>query len=211
MEKTDQSGGTHRIYQDLLQDLGKADLALSALHLGLPWQAEGEIEVVCLGKPYRVSKSGIRPMDGRPFPEPIGSILAHYVIKASGHEPAGRFVTFAELAGPVFKQGSYSRDALEFPLIKRYKGRVPELLAAAASLGGRIGGESGLGSLSLIFELLPKIPAQLVFYDQDEEFPARATLLYDQNATRFIEFEFLAVLATYFVQALLSRHVPSGT
>ncbi len=87
-------------------------------------------------------------------------------------------------------------------MIKRFQGRVPELLVAASSLGGRIGGESGLGSVSLIFELLPKIPVQLIFYDRDDEFPARVTLLVDRNATRFLEFEFLAVLVTLFVQVL---------
>jgi hypothetical protein len=205
MEETEENGGYRRIYQDLLRELERVDLAVSARHLGLPGQDTGEIEVVCLGEIYKVSKRGIRQKEGSPFPEPVGSVLAHYIIKASCCEPAGRFVTFAELAGPLFKQGSYSRDALEYPLVKRYRGRVPELLAAAASLGGRIGGEGGLGSVSLILELLPKIPVQLVFYDQDEEFPARATLLYDRNATLFIEFEFLAVLATYFVQALLRK------
>jgi hypothetical protein len=122
-------------------------------------------------------------------------------LKGSKSEPAGRFVTFSELAGPVFKEGGYSLDALEIPLIKRFQGRVPELLAIGASLGGRVGGESGLGSVSLIFELLPKIPMQAI-YDRDDEFPARVTLLYDRKATRFLEFEFLAVMVTLFVNVL---------
>jgi hypothetical protein len=205
MEETKQDGGYRRIYQDLLQDLAEADMALSAGNLGLNQKDGKEIEVICLGERYLVSNSGVRlPGEGN-FPMPLCSVIIHYILKASRSDPAGRFVTFGELAGPVFKQGSYSRDALEFPLIKRFKGRVPELLSAAESLGGRAGGESGLGSVSLIFALLPKIPAQLIFYDQDEEFPARVTLLYDRNATLFIEFEFLAVLATHFVQAFLKR------
>jgi len=56
--------------------------------------------------------------------------------------------------------------------------------------------------LSLIFDLLPHIPLQLIFYDRDDEFPARANLLYDLNATQLIEFEVLAVLVTVFVQSL---------
>jgi hypothetical protein len=203
MEETKPIAGYQRIYQDLLQELAKADVVSSAHKLGLRLNAGKEAEVLCLGKRYLVSKSGIRLSEGGPSPEPLSSVVIHYILKGSQGEPAGRFVTFAELATPVFKQGSYSQDALEFPLIKRFKGQVPELLAAAASLGGRVGGESGLGSVSLIFPLLPKIPVQLIFYDQDDEFPARVTLLYDQKATFFIEFEFLAVLATHFVQALL--------
>ena len=76
------------------------------------------------------------------------------------------------------------------------------MLAAAASVGGRQGGEAGLGSVSLIFDLLPHLPLQLIFYDRDDEFPARATLLFDYNATQIVEFEVLAVLVTVFVQYL---------
>jgi hypothetical protein len=75
-------------------------------------------------------------------------------------------------------------------------------MAAAVLLGGRLGGEGGLGAQSLIFELLPHIELQLIFYDRDDEFPARATLLLDRNATQLIEFEVVAVLATIFVHTL---------
>jgi len=129
-------------------------------------------------------------------------VLCHYIITASRHRPAGRMVTFAALAGPLFKQGSYSQGALERPLIRRFKGRVDELAAAVEAVGGRRGGEAGMGSVSLMADLLPRIPLQIIFYDRDEEFPARATLLYDENATRFLEFEFLAVLVTIFVRGL---------
>ena len=56
--------------------------------------------------------------------------------------------------------------------------------------------------MSLIFDLLPHIPLQLIFYDRDEEFPARETLLFSLNATELIDFEVLAVLVTVFVQSL---------
>ncbi len=75
-------------------------------------------------------------------------------------------------------------------------------MAAGAAFGGKSGGEGGLGSVSLLFELVPRVPMQLIFYDRDEEFPARATLLFDSNATQFIDFETLAVLVSLFVHSL---------
>jgi hypothetical protein len=54
----------------------------------------------------------------------------------------------------------------------------------------------------LKYPLLTHIPLQLIFYDRDDEFPARATLLFDSNATNLIEFEVLAVAVTLFVQFL---------
>ncbi|MFP4453474.1 MAG: DUF3786 domain-containing protein [Desulfobacterales bacterium] len=79
---------------------------------------------------------------------------------------------------------------------------MPGLMAAATVFGGKSGGEGGLGSVSLIFELVPRVPMQMIFYDLDEEFPARATLLFDSNATQLIDFETLAVLVTLFVNSL---------
>ena len=195
-------GGHRWIYEDLIERLVTADIAASAEHLGLAVSDLGEAEIPFLGTTYLVSNKGVRRSDGKGFNDATGSVLIHYILKGSSCRPAGQFVTLAELAGPLFKHGSYSSSALEQPIIKRFQGRIPELLAAAASYGGRQGGEAGLGSVSLIFDLLPHIPLQLIFYDRDDEFPARASLLYDLNATQLIDFEVLAVLVTVFVQSL---------
>jgi hypothetical protein len=202
-KETSDSGGLKRIYEDLLELLSKADIDSSAEHLDLARNEAGEAEISFLARTYLVSRDGVRRLDGHKVPEAIGSVLIHYILNGSRSRPAGRFVTFAELAGPLFKQGSYSSDALERPLIKRFQGHVPELLEAASSVGGQRGGEAGLGSVSLLFDLLPHVPIQLIFYDRDEEFPARATLLCDRHATQLIDFEVLAVLVTLFVQFLI--------
>ena len=195
-------GGHRWIYEDLIERLVTADIVASAEHLGLAVSDLGEAEIPFLGTTYIVSNKGVRRLDGKGFNDATGSVLIHYILKGSSCRPAGQFVTLAELAGPLFKHGSYSSSALERPIIKRFQGRIPELLAAAASYGGRQGGEAGLCAVSLIFDLLPHIPLQLIFYDRDDEFPARASLLYDLNATQLIDFEVLAVLVTVFVQSL---------
>jgi len=202
MKNASVGGGYTYIYQDLLKRLENDDILTSACHLDLTINDDDEVEVLFFGNTYFISRKGVRRLDGKGFSDATGSALIYYILKGSPSRPAGEFATFAELAGPLFKHGSYSTSALERPIIKRFQRRVPELLAAAASVGGRQGGEAGLGSVSLIFDLLPHIPMQLIFYDQDDEFPARATLLFDLNATQFVDFEVLAVLVTLFVQSL---------
>ncbi|MBU4318445.1 MAG: DUF3786 domain-containing protein [Proteobacteria bacterium] len=200
----EQEEGYKKIYRDLLKDLAKIDIAGSCANLGLVFNASGEAEIPFMGLIYKVSGQGVRRVDDQKFYESIGRVLIHYLKQASKAKVAGQFVTFATLAGPLFKQGGYSASALEHPIVKQFGGRVPELLAVAERAGGHVGGEAGMGSVSLIFELLPHIPIQLIFYNRDEEFPARATLLFDRNATCFLEFEFLAVLVTIFVHRLCS-------
>ena len=206
MKKSIQGGGYRRIYQDLIGRLATADISAGARNLGLVLNSSGEVEVSFLNRKYRLSEKGVTRTDGAKVLDTLGSVLIQYIFNGSRSEAAWRFVTLSELAGPLFTEGAYSHDALELPLIKRFKGKMPELMAAAESLGGWPGGEAGLGGISLIFELLPKIPVKLIFYDSDDEFPARASLLIDQNATDFLEFEFMAVLVTIFVRELDAHH-----
>lgn len=202
MQSTDETSGYRKIFADLVARLAQVDIAAAAAKLGLGLTDAGEAEIPFLGRTYLVSTAGVQRADGAKFYESTGSVLCHYIMNASHHRPAWRMVTFAALAGPLFKQGSYSQGALERPLIRRFQGRVEELVAAVEAVGGRRAGEAGIGSISLMVDLLPHIPLQIIFYDRDEEFPARATLLYDENATRFLEFEFFAVLVTIFVRGL---------
>lgn len=202
MENQAGFGGYQRIYAELLQELAQADIPALAGSLGLALTPEGEAAIPFLGVTYRLGNRGVRRADGLGFREVTASGLIRYLLAGSLHRPAGEFVTFATLAGPLFGQGGYSASALESPIVKRFQGRAPELLRVASALGGQAAGEGGLGSLSLIFELLPHVRLQLVFYDRDEEFPARATLLFDRNATQIVDFESLAVLVTVFVNTL---------
>ncbi len=200
-------GGHRKIYADLLKRLASTDIARLAEHLNLPINNTGEAEIPFLGQTYLISNKSVRRSDQRSFPETTGSVLIHYLLAGSSNRPAGKFVPLAELAGPLFKQSSYSQSALESPLIKRFHGRIPEFISIAESIGGRQGGISGLGSVSVIFDVLPNILLQLIFYDKDDEFPARATLLLDANATQLIDFETLAVLVTIFVRFLTETEV----
>jgi hypothetical protein len=196
-------GGHRKIYADLLKCLASADIAGLAERLYLPINTTGEAEIPFLGQTYLISNKGVRRSDQSRFPETTGSVLLHYLLAGSSSRSAEKFVPLAELAGPLFKKSSYSQSALEGPLIKRFQGRIPELLSIAESIGGLQGGVSGLGSVSVIFDVLPNILLQLIFYDKDDEFPARATLLLDANATQLIDFEALAVLVTIFVRFLI--------
>jgi hypothetical protein len=50
---------------------------------------------------------------------------------------------------------------------------------------------------------LPKIPLQIIYYDEDDEFPCEVQILFDKNAARFMEFECLAFLEGCLVRAMI--------
>ena len=103
MKDTFAMGGYRKIYEDLIERLQYADIATSAMHLGLSLNDAGEARVPFLDTTFLVSNEGVRRLDGKGF---------------------------------------------------------------------------------------------------NDEFPARTTLLFDLNATQFVDFEVLAVLVTIFVRFL---------
>lgn len=203
-EKPDPRGGYQAIHDALMRRLAGAPLSSHAERLGLRRLDAGEVEAGFLGQAYRVGPGWVRSADGQPAPLIIASIIAGYLLTGGGGETIGRFVPLKTLAGTGSGHGSFQQNALAAPLIKRFKGRGESLCTAARRLGGRLEGEAGSGGISLIFDVLSKVPLQLVFYDSDAEFPAEVNFLLDLSATRFLEYEYLAVMLTAFVKALLA-------
>ncbi len=199
------TGGYENIYRDLLDDLKSVDLAQAAKVLDLSYNPAGQLEVVFMGTTYLVENGGIHRQDGIAAATAHGSVLAGYILKQGRGEPAGNFVSFDSITGLVPARSSYSSSSLEARLAKYGQMDQVRFHEAIVKSGGRPGGEVGLGGKSWIIQLLPKIPVQLVFYRGDAEFPAAARLLIDQAAVNFLEFEFLAVLATIFVEQLIAE------
>ena len=197
------AGGYKTIYRDLLDKLKSIDLEQTARILNLGYHAAGRVEVVLMGKTFLIENDAIYRQDGKAATTAQGSVLAGYILQTGRGEPAGKFVSFDSITGMVPARSSYSSTSLEARLAKYGQMDPTRFHEAVVKSGGRSGGEVGIGGKSWIIRLLPKIPVQLVFYRGDEQFPPAARLLIDRAAVNFLEFEFLAVLATIFVEQLI--------
>lgn len=71
--------------------------------------------------------------------------------------------------------------------------------AACRSLGAT---EVAMGDIGFCFPIFGDFRAILKFYRSDEEFPASATLLWDENALQFIYYETVFYVAGYLLQAI---------
>lgn len=158
-----------------------------------------------MGATYLVENSGICRQDGQAVKTAHGSVLAGYILNQGRGQPIGKFVSFDSITEMVPAHSSYTRASLEARLAKYAETDPARFHDAIVKSGGRSGGEVGSGGKSWIIQLLPKISVQLVFYIGDEQFPSTARLLIDQTAVNFLEFEFLAVLATIFVEQLIEE------
>ncbi|HHT9110608.1 MAG TPA: DUF3786 domain-containing protein [Candidatus Brocadiaceae bacterium] len=85
---------------------------------------------------------------------------------------------------------------------KIFSGDYEKFSETMCRLGGVFNGKLNSGGYSWLLEVLPKIPIQIVYYDGDDEFPCEVQILFDKNASRFMEFECLAFLEGCLVRAL---------
>lgn len=194
--------GRDIIFRDLLARLSHFPVRAAAADMGLPFRKTGQVEIPLLGRRYLVDQSGVARADGKPVHPVHGSVLAGYLMYRCMGQPAGRFVPLDHLTELVPAQSSYSGARLESRLAHAADKNPGGFAEALAKLGARPGGEAGSGGQSWIVELLPKMPVQVVLYPGDAEFPATCRLLFDLTATNFLEFEYLAVLATVFVDTV---------
>lgn len=196
-------GGYKKINKDLVDALKSINIASAANSLSLDCNQSGRAQITFLGRSYLVGTDGIHAEDGQEVPINHGSVLTGYFLKSGSGEPAGKFVPLDGLTGLVPARPSAGNNTFDSRLAKYAQQKPTGFEESIIKLGGKPGGEVGTGGKSWIIDLLPKIPAQLIFYDGDDEFPSDISLLFDITAIHFLEFEFLAVLGAIFVEEMI--------
>jgi len=104
-------------------------------------------------------------------------LLLCYLVHASEVETQGRWVSEKDLSGgSLFFQGVHALPLQ--PLVQRFGRRAAQFRALSVRLGGRA---LEFGDASFSFAALPRVPVGLVLWEEDQEFPARVTALFDAS------------------------------
>ena len=127
-------------------------------------------------------------------------LLLTYLISAQDVFFGGRWVSEHDLpGGDLFFRGPHQLPTAD--LIARF-GKDPEkLLEIGKTLGGKRLPE--YGDVGLEFQVLPKIPVACVLWAEDEEFPARASVLFDPSLTSHFPLDVVLALVRCVVKNLL--------
>jgi hypothetical protein len=125
--------------------------------------------------------------------------LLAYLINVKEVPPANKFVKVENLpSGQFFFRGLHS---LPTEKLEEAFGKSPELLyEASEQLDGK---KREFGDASIELYGLPRIPIQIIIWGSDEEFDARASILFDQTAGNHIPLDALGALANLAVEALV--------
>jgi hypothetical protein len=94
--------------------------------------------------------------------------------------------------GPLKK---YFQNDVEMAIIRFFSGKVPLLKKAVQHLKGKKPEIDLNYDVAAQLTLLPLLPVILTFNDEDEDFPAACSVLFDGHAESFLDAESLAIAA----------------
>jgi len=192
--------GYDQIYLGVVARLAQCDLTEHARRLGFDL-ASGSPAIGFLGRDFSVTARGVEPLDGLPAHVNNRSVLGLYMLSEGSGIPGSSFVSLLDLAGTAVRGAWDARWSMARGAAQEIGSDYRRLEQAAEMLGGTYE-PTGASTYTWFFQLLPKIPAQLVFHEGDDEFPPDMRLLFDVTAVRFLEFECLNVLSWCFFRAL---------
>lgn len=157
---------------------------------------------------YALSHSGIVDMKAPTRPVPFGVRVAilKYVLMCPETEPPpeSAWVTYKDFkdAAPLIH---YFTTRVDLVIANAFSGKVAMLERAVKTLGGvpsPMFKESY--DLSMMLHTFPRIPTLINFNDQDDEFPAACSILYQKASASFLDMESLAITAAYCAAKLIA-------
>jgi hypothetical protein len=149
-----------------------------------------------------MSSHSINPTDGKPVNVNNLSVLAYYSLSKGEGEPAFSYVPISYLAGEAIAFSTNTKWMTD-PLGKTFSEDYATFSETMCKLGGVFNGKLKSDGYSWLLTALPKILLQIVYYEGNDEFPCEVQILFDKNASRFLEFECLAFLEGCLVRAMI--------
>jgi hypothetical protein len=147
-----------------------------------------------------------------PLPPHIQALLVYHLAISDGALPTGDWRAFADLPdGRFYAQAfqGYTGDAL----VRRLGGQSDKLANAIASVGGRALAREELATnadCAWVVPALPRVPVAIVWWHSDDEFAARAELLFDSTASHHLPIDGCAVLGSWLTSLLAAEAERQG-
>jgi hypothetical protein len=108
---------------------------------------------------------------------PIKLLTLIYLSSTDGTPPSGSWKAYREFPGGRFYEPVVKKN-IEDPLASAFGRDLSAFQKAASSLKGTA---RELGDAAYSFSLFPRVPICFIVWRSDEEFPARASVLFDSN------------------------------
>jgi len=152
---------------------------------------------------YLVTREDVTAERGEPPSVWVKILVLIYLTRAGGGPATGSWVSYRDLPNSVSKSASFEECSAR--VARAFEGDPAGLERGVLALGGRPSG-TGSADLAYVLAVLPRVPVLLLFWDQEEEFPARASFLLDGNVLDYLDLEALLFVG----EALAGRLLGEG-
>jgi len=136
---------------------------------------------------------------GKPAHISINILLLHYLLAADGSPPADRWLAFRELPDGLFYAQAFAGHA-EGEIAARFGMDEAAFRKAAMTLGSQ---PLDLADASYRLQALPRLAIAVLLWIGDDEFPARARVLFDAHAGHYLPTEDLAGIGDWLAHRLV--------
>jgi len=187
------------IYEKYLIDVSAVDLSQMGNCLGITVDGD-KASIPFYGILHRVSGKGVMDAEEQRPIHAVSVILCQYLLLCPKQAPP---VTDEWIKYHNFKDAApfaqAFRNTVELPISKTFSGKLDDLKNACMALGGQPGDAPFSCDLAIKFPVLPKVNLLMLFNDQDEEFPAECSILFEKHADAYLDMECLAMLGMVLV------------
>ncbi len=161
------------------------------------------IRFAMMNKPYEMRKEGLFENDAYCH-DSWSKIIIYDYIRRKGNRPlTGEWVTLGYFPNTASHVKAFQRSAEE-KIAATFNKNINGLKLRCKELGGRASQGKMKADYICRFDLLPRIPLYLCFWEADEEFPASCKLFLDTCAEAYIDIEYLAYLVERFVEVFVN-------
>ena len=139
-----------------------------------------------------------QPQKEVPIQEQI--LILHYMLAPAPAPLTDNWVSYREIPGASFYYSAFVKRAID-PLKKVFGQNIDGLARAAEILKGKT---IDTGDAGYEFKLFPNIPVRLILWAADDEFPAEANIVFNENIGERLSPEDIAWLAGMVVYRLIA-------
>jgi hypothetical protein len=126
-------------------------------------------------------------------------LILHYMLSPASAPLTENWISYREIPGASFYYSAFVKRAID-PLKKVFGQNIDGLLRAGETLGGKT---IDTGDAGYEFRLFPNIPVRIILWAADDEFPAEANIVFNENIRGSLSPEDIAWLAGMLVYRLI--------
>ena len=127
-------------------------------------------------------------------------LILQYLTEVCGVPPSGKWISFRELPYGNNHYAAFKLEAMD-PLAKRFGSSAADFELTCLNLGGK---KLAMGDLAFAIPVLPRLQLAFILWLADDEWPARANILFDATASMHLNTEGLEVLGINIAEKIIA-------